>query len=63
MAEQDFIDQQRQQQGNWHTAQRRQYGDAVGNPQGFAVMQGQAADFRPAQTIGNSGRWPRHRVG
>ena len=49
--QQHFVHQQRQQQGNRHAAQGRQHGHAVGDPQGFFVMQGQTADFRPAQPI------------
>ncbi|MNE60368.1 hypothetical protein D3C80_1555080 [compost metagenome] len=51
VAEQHFVDQQRQQQGNGHCAQGRQHGDAVGDPQGFFVTQGQSANFRPGQPI------------
>ncbi|MND89266.1 hypothetical protein D3C80_813180 [compost metagenome] len=49
--QQHLVHQQRQEQGNRHAAQGRQHGHAVGDPQGFLVMQGQAADFRPAQTV------------
>ncbi|MNZ69366.1 hypothetical protein D3C78_876620 [compost metagenome] len=63
MAQQHFVHQQRQQQRDGHAAAGRQYGDEVGGPEVFLVMQGQAADFRPAQSIGHSVRLARHRVG
>ncbi|MNN14136.1 hypothetical protein D3C81_1271900 [compost metagenome] len=49
--QQHLVHQQRQEQGNRHAAQGRQHGHAVGDPQGLLVMQGQATDFRPAQTV------------
>ncbi|MNH09422.1 hypothetical protein D3C79_688760 [compost metagenome] len=63
MPQQHFIDQQRQQQGDRHTAQRCQHGHAIGDPQGFFMPQGQAADFCPAQAISMHRAWPWYRVG
>lgn len=51
IAQQHFVHQQRQEQGNRYAAQGRQYGDTVGNPQGFFMAQGQATDFCPGQPI------------
>ncbi len=51
MAQQHFVNQQGQQQRDGHAAQGRQHGNAVGDPQGFLVAQGQAANFRPGQAI------------
>ncbi|MNP11157.1 hypothetical protein D3C76_1033310 [compost metagenome] len=55
--QQHFVHQQRQQQGNRHAAQGRQHGHAVGDPQGFLVMQGQATDFCPAQSVDTLYGW------
>ena len=53
--QQHFVHQQRQQQRNRHAAQGSQHGDAIGDPQGFFMVQGQSADFGPAQSIDTLG--------
>ncbi|MNQ49692.1 hypothetical protein D3C85_636080 [compost metagenome] len=58
IVEQYFVDQQRQEQRDGHAAQGGEQRHQIGQDQGLLVLQGQPADFRPAQPIRHEPRAP-----